>query len=156
MATLSFCVIITISQCPANPRGTRSVPSATRPHKMRQHLFVPTFNICNKVVFPALSRPRNRSLACLFRSPKEARVSQTIGRELSVCCSKTGAQRGMAGWLLTPVDDPHLGISMKGGSSISGYARNVADVLMQLAVGRKNGWVSWYRRVNLALAESSH
>ena len=39
-----------------------------------------TFNICSNVVFPALSRPRNRSFACLFKSPSDARVSQTVGK----------------------------------------------------------------------------
>jgi hypothetical protein len=39
-----------------------------------------TFNICNSVVFPALSRPKNRSFACLFISPRAERVSQTIAR----------------------------------------------------------------------------
>ena len=37
-----------------------------------------TFNMCNRVVFPALSRPRNRSFACLLSRPKEARTSQTV------------------------------------------------------------------------------
>jgi hypothetical protein len=36
-----------------------------------------TFSMCNSVVFPALSRPRNRSFACLFNNPSDARVSQT-------------------------------------------------------------------------------
>ena len=40
----------------------------------------PTFNMCKRVVFPALSRPRNSSFACLFRRPKEARMSQTKER----------------------------------------------------------------------------
>lgn len=44
-----------------------------------------TFNICNKVVFPALSRPRNRSFACLLRRPSEARVSQTVQTNMSAC-----------------------------------------------------------------------
>lgn len=34
-----------------------------------------TFNMCSSVVLPALSRPRNRSLACLLRRPSEARTS---------------------------------------------------------------------------------
>ncbi len=34
--------------------------------------------MCSRVVLPALSRPRKRSLACLLRSPREARTSQTI------------------------------------------------------------------------------
>jgi hypothetical protein len=34
-----------------------------------------TFNMCSSVVLPALSRPRNRSLACLLRRPSEARIS---------------------------------------------------------------------------------
>jgi hypothetical protein len=42
-----------------------------------------TFNICNSVVFPALSRPRNRSFACLFISPRAERVSQTVVRSIS-------------------------------------------------------------------------
>jgi hypothetical protein len=33
-------------------------------------------SICRRVVFPALSRPRKRSLACLLRRPKDARTSQ--------------------------------------------------------------------------------
>lgn len=37
-----------------------------------------TFSICNSVVLPALSRPRNRSFACLFISPRAERVSQTV------------------------------------------------------------------------------
>lgn len=37
-----------------------------------------TFNMCSSVVLPALSRPRKRSLACLLRSPSEARTSQTV------------------------------------------------------------------------------
>ena len=36
-----------------------------------------TFNICSKVVLPALSRPRKRSFACLLSSPREARRSKT-------------------------------------------------------------------------------
>ena len=34
-----------------------------------------TFNMCSSVVLPALSRPRNRSLACLLRRPSEAKMS---------------------------------------------------------------------------------
>ena len=34
-----------------------------------------TFNMCSSVVLPALSRPRNRSLACLLRRPSEAKTS---------------------------------------------------------------------------------
>jgi hypothetical protein len=34
-----------------------------------------TFNMCSSVVLPALSRPRKRSLACLFNRPSEARTS---------------------------------------------------------------------------------
>ena len=37
-----------------------------------------TFSICSSVVLPALSKPRNRSLACLLSSPREARTSQTM------------------------------------------------------------------------------
>jgi len=42
-----------------------------------------TFNMCNSVVFPALSKPRKRSFACLFKSPSDARVSQT-GRGINI------------------------------------------------------------------------
>jgi len=42
-------------------------------------LFKHTFNMCKSVVFPALSKPRNSNLACLFKSPREARTSQTVG-----------------------------------------------------------------------------
>ncbi len=42
-----------------------------------------TFNMCNSVVLPALSRPRNRSLACLFSRPREARASQTSMHRIS-------------------------------------------------------------------------
>ena len=36
-----------------------------------------TLSMCSRVVLPALSRPRKRSLACLFIKPREARTSQT-------------------------------------------------------------------------------
>lgn len=39
-----------------------------------------TFSICRRVVFPALSRPRKSSLACLFIKPSEERTSQTVRR----------------------------------------------------------------------------
>lgn len=35
------------------------------------------FSMCSSVVLPALSRPRNSSLACLFARPRFARTSQT-------------------------------------------------------------------------------
>jgi hypothetical protein len=35
----------------------------------------PAFNMWSSVVFPALSRPRKRSFACLFKRPREARIS---------------------------------------------------------------------------------
>ena len=38
------------------------------------------FSMCNSVVFPALSRPRNKILACLLRRPSEARTSQLYDR----------------------------------------------------------------------------
>jgi hypothetical protein len=47
------------------------------PSHSRDHL---TFSICNKVVLPALSRPRKSSFACLFVKPSEARTSQTTMR----------------------------------------------------------------------------
>lgn len=34
-----------------------------------------TFNMCSRVVFPALSRPRNSSFACLLSKPREERTS---------------------------------------------------------------------------------
>ncbi len=60
-----------------------------------------TLSMCSSVVLPALSRPRNSSLACLFIKPSDARTSQTT--------------KGVSGGLLTtlrrltPVDDPHGG-----------------------------------------------
>jgi len=33
------------------------------------------FSMCSRVVFPALSSPRNRSLACLLTKPREERTS---------------------------------------------------------------------------------
>lgn len=72
-----------------------------------------TFNICNSVVFPALSRPRNRSLACLFKSPKDASVSQTVGGDK---CQRScnSSPSAFVFWKfpdseLTPVDNPHIG-----------------------------------------------
>jgi hypothetical protein len=42
-------------------------------------------SMCRRVVLPALSRPRKRSLACLLRRPKEARTSQNqLEREVSI------------------------------------------------------------------------
>jgi hypothetical protein len=75
-----------------------------------------TFNICNSVVFPALSRPRNRSFACLFRSPSDARVSQTIEQITisSPSSLRLVSLRGSANVLLTPVDNPHLGYVITG------------------------------------------
>jgi hypothetical protein len=71
-----------------------------------------TFNMCNSVVFPALSRPRNKSFACLFRRPREARVSQTVERtDVSLLSSLAlDFQLHSEFWeqLLTPVDNPHL------------------------------------------------
>lgn len=39
-------------------------------------LQINTFNICKSVVLPALSRPRNKSFACLLRRPRDERTSQ--------------------------------------------------------------------------------
>jgi hypothetical protein len=33
------------------------------------------FNMCKRVVLPALSKPRNNNLACLFHKPKYANAS---------------------------------------------------------------------------------
>lgn len=38
----------------------------------------PTFSMWSSVVFPALSRPRKSSFACLFVRPSDWRTSQTI------------------------------------------------------------------------------
>lgn len=43
--------------------------------------FQRTFSMCSSVVFPALSKPKNRSLACLFISPRDERTSQTKRRQ---------------------------------------------------------------------------
>ena len=72
-----------------------------------------TFNMCNNVVFPALSSPRKRSLACLLRRPRDARTSQTIGRPdvISFCSDHSRKSRELGrkeSRRLTPVDDPHL------------------------------------------------
>jgi hypothetical protein len=63
-------VSISIQACPLMTMPCVEPRQKNPPHH--------TFNMCNNVVFPALSRPRNRSFACLFRSPKDARVSQTV------------------------------------------------------------------------------
>lgn len=56
------------------------------------------------VVLPALSRPRKRSLACLFASPSWASMSQTVQR-----ISIHPLPPARAWFCLTPVDDPHGG-----------------------------------------------
>ena len=77
-----------------------------------------TFSICSSVVLPALSKPRKRSLACLLRSPREARTSQTIGatiRSAPVSAGRKGEawEAGhavaveKARWQLTPVNNEH-------------------------------------------------
>lgn len=77
-----------------------------------------TFNICSNVVLPALSRPRKRSLACLLRSPSEARTSQTFEAPeksalVTVDAEKKKAEQAIllqgkeVRWQLTPVDDEH-------------------------------------------------
>lgn len=49
---------------------------------------ISTFNMCKSVVFPALSSPKNKSLACLLVSPKLARTSQTVQpQSTSAFCS---------------------------------------------------------------------
>ena len=57
------------------------------------------------VVLPALSRPRKRSLACLFARPKLASMSQTAGVVSFIVhtCSLSDAR--CAG--LTPIENPH-------------------------------------------------
>lgn len=76
-----------------------------------------TFNICSSVVFPALSRPRNRSFACLFISPRAERVSQTVVRSGSAAVHNGSASGGLLRdqLLLTPVDNPHTGQVMISG-----------------------------------------
>lgn len=49
-----------------------------------------TFNICSNVVFPALSRPRNKSFACLLSRPRDERTSQTGWRAMSAYCFQDG------------------------------------------------------------------
>lgn len=90
------------------------IPVAIYPsskYRLFQHpgLYPRTFSICNSVVFPALSRPRNRSFACLFRSPSDARVSQTVGRSMSASYPRDvpTACGHFPDGLLTPVDNPH-------------------------------------------------
>jgi hypothetical protein len=51
-----------------NKRARSSIPELNTNARL-------TFNMCSSVVLPALSRPRNRSLACLLRRPSEARIS---------------------------------------------------------------------------------
>ena len=73
--------------------------------------------MCSRVVLPALSRPKKRSLACLFRRPREARTSQTGGRRGRIstktstylCIDMKAGIRQVTGVaeILTPVDDPH-------------------------------------------------
>lgn len=76
-----------------------------------------TFSICNSVVLPALSRPRNRSFACLFISPRAERVSQTVYTiprisKLMFFPWRRRELRGGRDAVLTPVDDPHAGQMM--------------------------------------------
>ena len=54
------------------------------------------------VVLPALSRPRKRSLACLFASPSWASKSQTVYHVSLpfLLCQDIAVLR-------TPIDDPH-------------------------------------------------
>lgn len=82
----------------------------------------PTFNMCKSVVFPALSRPRNSSLACLFSKPSAESVSQTIAPSAypspnpsqthpHPSCSLPEHNSPAKGKVkaLTPVDHPHAG-----------------------------------------------
>jgi len=43
-----------------------------------------TLSMCSRVVLPALSRPRKRSLACLLSSPNDARTSQNHLNNVSI------------------------------------------------------------------------
>lgn len=36
------------------------------------------FNICKRVVLPALSNPKNNNLACLFHNPNDDNISWTV------------------------------------------------------------------------------
>ena len=48
-----------------------------------------TLSMCRRVVFPALSRPRKRSLACLLSSPNEASTSQNhLPHSVSISMSR--------------------------------------------------------------------
>jgi len=62
--------------------------------------------MCSKVVLPALSRPRKRSFACLFISPKDERTSQT-GSQI-VSCWDLSEKNAYRRRVLTPVNNPHL------------------------------------------------
>ena len=80
MATRSFCEEYMVSAAvpclsSSSPPNTNCWSTYISGYQARL-----TFNICNSVVFPALSRPKNRSFACLFISPRAERVSQTIAR----------------------------------------------------------------------------
>ena len=70
--------------------------------------------MCSSVVFPALSRPKNSSLACLLSRPSDDRTSQTRCRSLRVSVnvfgrswfdSPGGCQRGAG----CPARGPSLG-----------------------------------------------
>lgn len=85
-----------------------------------------TFSMCSSVVLPALSKPRKRSLACLLRSPREARTSQTIGATINSAPVSAGRKGEAweashavavenARWQLTPVNNEHDERSKKGG-----------------------------------------
>jgi hypothetical protein len=77
IATLSFCMNLIVSPHCLSLEDAASILSQLQISRVVSGS-QRTFNICNSVVFPALSRPRNRSFACLFKSPSDARVSQTI------------------------------------------------------------------------------
>lgn len=67
--------------------------------------------MCSRVVLPALSRPRKSSFACLFRSPKDASVSQTV-KKINISPLATQVHllfSKVPDSTLTPVDNPHVG-----------------------------------------------
>ena len=66
MATRSFCT---------PPSQKPQLRLHKSQHFSCRHKWVHTFSMCRRVVFPALSRPKNSNFACLFSRPREARIS---------------------------------------------------------------------------------
>ena len=56
-------------------KGKGEKETGKRKRKRKGWATMRTFNIWSSVVFPALSRPKKSSFACLFISPRDARTS---------------------------------------------------------------------------------